>query len=177
MIPGLPGAQDVVGVFTQEFKQVFRNARPLKISPKPTNKAMEHPLETGASTVDHVITNPVKVELSLLFNARTCKTDYAEIAQLSQNRTLLIVQCRATQFNNMFIESMPHTEDADIFGTFTMALVLSQAFFVTPQFGTVRNPTNTNTQARGNVQGNDATPEQKQTAGAGFLDYLSGESQ
>lgn len=169
------GALDIVGVYTQDFKQVFSKARPVKIIVKPPNKVMEHPTETGSTVTDDVVTLPKKIELSLILTSGTYKTAYEEIAQLSNQRTLLTVQCRAGVFKNMIIEDYSHQEDSDLYDALTLGLKLSEVLFFTPQYAVVpRNPANNSTQGRGNVQTSPATADQESSVFKKGLDYFKG---
>lgn len=167
--------QDVVGVFTSDFRQVFKDARPIKATIKEANKVMEHPLETGASTADHVITLLVNIELSLIFKPGVFKSAYDEVKQLSKNRTTLTVQTRTDVYKNMIIENMPHTEDAEMMDTISMALTLTEFQLVTAQYGPAL-PANRNTQARGNVQTTEATEKQGGSVLGQGGRYLQGKS-
>jgi hypothetical protein len=72
---------DLVGIFTQDFNQVFIRARPIKASVKEGAKSMEHPLETGATTTDHRIILPVEIELSMIMQAVDYRDTYEDIKQ------------------------------------------------------------------------------------------------
>lgn len=168
---------DVVGVFTPDFRQVFSTARPIKAQITETNKVMQHPVETGATITDHVVTEPVAIELSLIFSTFFYKAAYEEIKQLSIKRTLLTVQTRVAAYTNMIISGMPHQEDAEMYDTITMGLKLQEVLFATPQFGVVpRNASNTGTQARGGVQTTEATPRQSSAALDAYRQFNSGKS-
>lgn len=172
-------AVDVVGVFTSDLVQVFRSGRPLKAQVKETNKIMQHPVETGATITDHVITEPVQIELSLIFASENYKSAYEQVKQLSLNRTLLTVQTRATVYKNMIIAEMPHQEDAELYDALTMALKLQEVIFANTIIQGIipRDPTNSATQNRGNVQTTPATPSQTGSVGAGIVDYVTGKFQ
>lgn len=144
---------DVTGVFTQDFRQVFTNARPVKATVKPSAKLMEHPLETGATITDHRVILPVEIELSLILKSNFYSNAYQEIKQLYDQATLLIVQTRGGVFNNQLIESLPFEENPETYDVLTVALKLKQVQFVTPQYGVVpRNKNQSSTVQRGGQQ-------------------------
>lgn len=130
-------AQDVVAVLAADFSQVFPNARALKVSIGRASKAMEHPLETGATVIDHRIILPVTAELSMVLSSADYRAVYQQIGDLFRRGELLTVQTRVESFTSMLIEKMPHEESGDIFDGVTVALALKEAKFVTPTFSTL----------------------------------------
>jgi len=141
---------DNVAVFSQEYVQLFRDARPIKAVIKESSKLMEHPIENGAVVTDHRIVLPIEIQLSMILTPDTYRQTYDEIRQLYAEGTLLIVQTRSGVYINQLIQDMPHEEDPTIFDTITLALSLKQVQMVTAQYTTLpRSPKNTNTVDRG----------------------------
>jgi hypothetical protein len=161
-----------VGVFTQDFTQIFTNAKAIKAVVKEQSKTMEHPVETGIVITDHRIILPVEIDLSLILTSETYQDVYKSIKQYYLNATLLVVQTRSDTYQNQIISSMPHEEDPTQFDVLLMALNLKQVQFVTPQYGVVpKKAKNSTTQARGVQQGTVAKPVQ-QTAAKSALDFI-----
>jgi len=152
--------QDVVAVLNSSFVQVFEKARILKAGIGPTSKAMEHPLETGATVTDHRIILPVTVELSMLLTSEDYPAVYLQVSDLFKKGELLIVQTRVSSFPDMLIEKMPHEETGDIFDGVALAVSLKQAQFVQPQFSTlkVKQPRDSTTVKRGQQQPKETPP-------------------
>lgn len=157
------GARDVVAVLAADFSQVFERARAIKATIKRESKAMEHPLETGATITDHRIVLPVLIELSLLLTSADYRTVYQQVRELFKRGELLTVQTRVDSFPSMLIEKMPHEETADIFDGVTLALSLKEAQFVQPQFSTLKTakPKDTNTVKKGQQQPTETPPARK----------------
>jgi hypothetical protein len=153
-------AQDVIAVLNSDFAQVFGKARAIKVSIGPGSKAMEHPLETGATVTDHRILLPVTAEMSLLLTSADYPAVYQQVSDLFKRGELLTVQTRVGSFASMLIEKMPHEETGEIMDGVALALSLKEAQFVQPQFSTlkVRQPRDSNTVKRGQQQP-VATPE------------------
>ncbi len=167
-------ATDIVAVYTQDYTQVFRDARAIKAVVKETSKVMEHPIETGAIVTDHRIVLPVEIDLNLILIPATYRDVYYEIRDLYLQGTLLIVQTRSGIYENQLINSMPHEEDPSIYDTITIALSLKQVQMVTAQFTTQpRSPKNTSTVARGNQQGKPANSNQASIAEDAFTNVKS----
>lgn len=143
-------ARDVVAVYTQDFNQVFAQARPLKVVVKEEAKVMEHPVENGTIITDHRIILPVEIELSMLIRNADYPDVYQAIRQFYLNATLLVVQTKVGIYDNQMIASMPHEEDPEHFDTITLALKFKQVQFVTPVYGVVpKRPAHSNTSALG----------------------------
>lgn len=145
---------DVVAVLASDFTQVFERARAIKLTMGVGSKAMEHPLETGATITDHRIILPATAELSLLLASEDYRDTYQQIRDLFKRGELLTVQTRVDSFPSMLIEKMPHEETADMFDGVAVALSLKEALFVQPQFSTfkVRQPRDSTTTPRGQQQ-------------------------
>lgn len=166
----LPSAAiDYVAVFTQDFTQIFKQARTIKAVVKETAKVMEHPVETGAIITDHRIILPVEIELSMILQAADYADVYKSIRQYYLNSTLLVVQTKSGIYENQLIASMPHQEDPEQYDALSLALSLKQVQFVTAQYGVVpKNPNNSTTVSRGTQQSNPATTSQTTAAQDAF---------
>jgi hypothetical protein len=166
--------QDAVAVYDQGFNQVFPKARALKATIKPDKKAMEHPLENGATTTDHVVILPVEIELSMMLVKEDYRDTYNNIIQYYTNSTLLIVQTKASTYFNQFIVSPPHEEATDQFNQIAIAIKLKEVLFFTSQNKVVPvNPSNNSTVNRGNIQPQNV-PAQKGSSVARDITKLFG---
>lgn len=165
------GAQDVVAVLGADFNQVFQKARAIKATIMRASKAMEHPLETGATITDHRIVLPVNIELSLVLASEDYKTVYQQVRDLFTKGSLLTVQTRVDSFPSMLIEKMPHDETPEMYSGVALALSLKEAQFVQPQFTTlkVRQSKDSSTTARGQQQPTDSPPARKASVLSGFF--------
>lgn len=164
---------DKVAVYSQEYDQVFRNARPIKAVVKEASKLMEHPIEDGAVVTDHRVVLPVEIQLSMILTPATYKDTYDEVKQLYLNGTLLIVQTRSGTYQNQLIQEMPHEEDTTIANTITLALSLKEVIMVTAQYTTTpQKAKNSNTVDRGTQ--NTTTASGPQTSiGYGLLQKMA----
>src|ERR1700753_3688548 len=106
---------DTTAVYTQNFVQVFKNGRPIRASVKPSAKLMEHPLETGETIIDHRVVFPTEIELTLILLREDYYNTYQIIKQLYDAGTLLIVQTKASTYQNQVIYELPHEETPDMF--------------------------------------------------------------
>ena len=157
---------DQVAIFGQDYQQLFQNARALKATVKEEAKLMEHPVESGATIVDHRIILPVEIELALILTADDYQNTYNQIRDYYYNGTLLTIQTKSGIYQNQLIQSMPHEEDPSQYDVLTLILSTKQVIFVTAQYGTTpKNAANTNTVDRGTQQG--ATANSVQTGSIG----------
>lgn len=150
---------DVIGVYLQDFTQIFSRARPLRATVRQTAKVMEHPLETGGVVADHRIINPIEIEFSDVMQAADYKNTYAEIEKYFDNATLLLVQTRTRVYANQLLAELSHDETAEMFDAIPIGLRFKEIIQFTNQSGLfVRDPTKGNTQQRGQQQGNSVIP-------------------
>lgn len=162
-------SSDAVSILNQTtFDQLFADARPIKVTVSPTAKLMEHPLETGATIIDHRIINPIEIELSLLVTSRSQLHDYrsvyAQLRQAFDAGDLVTVQTKAASYPNMVIYEIPHQEDADMFDAFSIALKLKEAKYVEARYATLKvgdvsKAQNSSTVARGEQQTTESTTD------------------
>ena len=147
---------DVVGVYTQDYLQVFPSARPLKASIRNISKVMEHPVETGETIVDHQIFLPIEIELPLIIQSFFYREVYQQIKQLYLNNTLLTVQTFADTYTNQLIQELPHEESPDFYNTLIITLRTKEVQFaqalVTETISKPKDKNNSPTKDIGNQQ-------------------------
>lgn len=107
-------SQDVTGVFDESFNQYFKDARTMKVSVTKDKKVMEHPVEDGSTISDHVIFNPIEIELVIFTRAGLEKQVYAQIDTLFKSNKLVTIQTRVDSYKNMLMQGMPHEETTDM---------------------------------------------------------------
>lgn len=130
-------AQDVIAVLTQDFSQVFVDARAIKLSIDQSSKVMTHPVEDGSTVTDHRVVEPVGAELSVICSSGDYPSVYQQIRELFKQGTLLIVQTRVDSYSNMLIEKIPHEETSDVFDGIAMSITLREVKFVTAQYSSL----------------------------------------
>jgi hypothetical protein len=170
-------AFDNVAVFTQEFEQLFKDARSVKATIKEQSKVMEHPLENGAVITDHRIVLPVEIELSLILKPSSYQDTYKAIRSYYLNGTLLVIQTRTGIYENQIIQAIPHEETPEQYDAVALNLSLREALFVTPDGNIAPEaPQDTTTVDRGQQGISNANATQIALAIAIFQSYgnLSG---
>lgn len=145
--------EDVVGIFDEGGTQMFVTARSMRLQTSRSSKTMQHPLETGATVVDHRITLPTEATLMLVLQAEDYRTGYSELSAAFNAGTLFTVQCKADSFASMYISDLPHEESPDQFDAITILLKLTEAQFFKSQAQATnakpRNSKSSNTAKRG----------------------------
>lgn len=131
-------AVDVVALLrATSYEQVAAKARAMKATVKEAAKAMDHPLESGATITDHRIILPVEVELSVILASADYRAVYQQIRALFQSSELLIVQTATASYADMMIIDMPHDETPDMVGAVAIALRLKEVKTVKAAYGTL----------------------------------------
>lgn len=166
-------AVDIVAVLNSTtLAQVFPLARPTKGTIKEESKAMEHPLETGAQTVDHRILLPIEIEFPLVLRGDGYRQIYRELKDIYLRGDLLTVQTRVDSYPSMLMISMPHEEASDMQDGVSLILQLREVKIVTAVF-TNRNvvkaaPKNSSTVKRGEQRPTETAPAKKQSVAASW---------
>lgn len=154
---------DVVGIYDDNFTQLFETARTIKASIKEDSKLMEHPVETGATITDFSIILPVEIELSLIAaGVDVYRAVYGQIRRAFTARTILTVQTWTGLYQNMLIQAMPHEEDPALSDAIAIGLKLKEVQIIEAQYTQlsarqVRRPANASTVNRGQQQPQQAT--------------------
>lgn len=162
-------AADRVGIYDQSYTQLFRQARPIKVTVKETAKVMEHPIETGATITDHRVIEPVEIEMSLVIATEDFQDVYRSIRQYFLNGTLLVIQTKSGTYDNQLIAAMPHEEDNTMYDGITLAISFKQALFVTPQYRVnPRSPRHSTRVNRGTQQGTPSSVVKSSAAALSF---------
>lgn len=161
-LTGPTRSEDVVAI-RAGFAPLFNAARPMAASVYEAADLMEHPLETGAVITDHIVHQPVEIELPVVcVGAAAYRATHAAVrgAYLSGQR--LTVTTRTGSYPDMVIADMPHEETAQQFDAISIRIRLREARFVTPQSqlapAQVKTPAQASTVNRGTQQTTASKP-------------------
>ena len=153
---------DVVAIIEADTGlQLFEGARPLKATISESAKLLTHPLEDGSNIVDHRIILPIGISLSLVLNAETYRSTYADIRQSFRESTRLTIQTKTDIYQNMYMQDIPHEEDPRLFDTITLIITLIESQLARTQIQllpltSVINPVDSSTSDRGEQTTTDA---------------------
>ncbi len=164
-------ATDVIGIFDQDFNQVFSNARPLSANVSRPSKSFEHPVEDGQTIVDDKVVLPVEIQFPVILRPENFKSVYNQLSQAFINSDFFIIQTKAGTFTNQYLTAIPHEESSYVYNTLALALSFKEAQIQRAVFGalplvSVENPQDASTQERGEQN------ESQQSLGAAGLDFL-----
>lgn len=153
---------DVVGVYDDTGTQIFKKARPINGSIKSDSKLMEHPLENGASVIDHKILNPIEIELKFIVSGRDFQDVYEEIRQVYESSDILTITTKASIYESQIVKSMPHVEVSEIYNGIELTFTTLQARFITPESEEATSspgrPADSKTKDRSKIQPINSTP-------------------
>lgn len=170
---------DVTGVFDAEGNQVFELASAIKATVNPQKKVMEHPVEDGTTVSDHVVIQPIEIELSLLITGENFADTYQEIYSLYTDSEVLTVQTKTGNYSNQIIQSIAHDESPDMATGITMAMKLKEVKFVEAVFGklppeAVKHTKNQSTQDRGKQTGDKPASDKAKEQTTQAIDTFGG---
>lgn len=131
---------DVVGIFDSNGNQKFTQARSMRIQVTRTARTAQHPLETGASVVDHRIMLPIEAQLLVILQAKDYRNGYSQLQSSFNAGEILNVHCKAGVFNNMCIADMPHEETPDMIDIIQVAVKLVETQFFRSQAQAISKP-------------------------------------
>lgn len=150
-------AADEVFIMEQgSFMPSFPYARPLRLKVMDRAKVMKHPLEDGSTITDHIVIDPVRIEIPMIF-IRDYRDTHSQMRQAFQEGRLFTVQTKADTYESMVISDFPHEEDTDYWDVLVCNLRLSEARMITPEYGEMSqekaaNSSDASTQNRGAQQ-------------------------
>jgi|SRR5579859_3184495 len=147
-------AVDVIAVLDMTtLKQVFADARPLRVSPNEGGDVMHHPLEDGSQIADHFVLRPTEITYPAVIT-KNVRQVVDEIRRIGKAGTLLVVQTRGGEYKNMVMFDWPREETAELYNGTTITLKFRFAKFIKPQQGgpVPRAAKHAKTTKRGQVQ-------------------------
>lgn len=126
---------DVVAIRDANSKQVLTGADLLRGTVLDIAKLMEHPLETGAEIADHIVFQPVEIDLPMLIRGVQATQVFSELRQLYLAGTILTVQTRMRSYPDMVLLEIPHEENPEVSDAVWVNVKFREAKFVTAVYG------------------------------------------
>lgn len=125
---------ELYGIYDDEYNLVFPDAVITTASITEEADLMTHPLEDGASIVDHRVIKPVQIQISMTLNPDTYQDTYKLVKQAFMGNDVFTINTKAGIYNNMALAGIPHEESPAQFDTIVLALKFIEAKFVETQF-------------------------------------------
>lgn len=126
---------DVVAILDNASNQILATARPLRATVFDISKIMEHPLETGSVIADHLVRDPVEIDLPLVITGSEAAQVFAELRQHYLAGDLLTVLTRMGSYTSMVLIEIPHDEVPEAADSVTVGVKFREARFITPAKG------------------------------------------
>jgi hypothetical protein len=150
--------QPQVRIFDSSGQQIIPEAKIMSYDDKPEAQIFQHPMEDGASFMDHRVANPNEVNISLIFEKDFYRSAYSAIRDIYNSGTLVTIQSRTTRETNMALVSLPQEQSAEQYDAVPVHLTFRQMTFVVPAQGTMtpqntQNPADSNTTQQGQKSG------------------------
>lgn len=171
-----PGSnKDVIAVYNDAFEQIIADARPIKCTIKEPSAMFTHPIETGETITDHRVMLPTEIDLVFVTQRGLERAVYTAIKQLYLQAKKLTVQTRVATYGNLYIQDMPHSEDAEMWDAIKISVRLKEAQFVSPQYSTlppakVKDKKDSTTVKRGTQTAKAPTEAQKEKGSSILFD-------
>lgn len=153
-------AADVVGVFDNDFNQLFTDARTISVQVKERIKLMKHPVELGSQITDHRVIEPIEISMMMILTPDTYVDTYEQIRALKSTNDTVQIQTKAALYPSMMLGDLPHKEDPEHFDTITVQLKFEEVRFVQVQTSDLPSSTVNS----GNKNAHTTTPTNASTA-------------
>lgn len=167
-------AVDVIAILdSQSGRQLFELARPMAATVFEVASLMEHPLENGAKIADHIVFEPIEIEMPLVLTGDQLRPVFSTLRQTFRAGTILTVQTRTDNYSNMVLMEVPHDETAEMSDGVTIGVRFREAMFVQAAYGglapkQVKRPSKASTVQKGNQQTQPASGPATAQAGAEY---------
>lgn len=157
--------QRYVAILDQNYNQILDRVQIVDVKVKQDKLSMQHTIETGSIITDYTIIRPVEIDVSIIINTLDYQDIYFQIYGYYTNSTLLSIQTKTAIYDNQFIVSMPHVENAEMYNAIAMVLRFQQAQIVQAQTNvTPKYASNSDTVNRGEQQSTSANTQQTSNA-------------
>lgn len=148
----------VTSILDENGDQIFETVGILGLSAASSVAYPQHTLENGVAMSDHVIRLQDRVSLRCVLNPDDYIEVYQQIKKLFRENTAFIIQTKTDTYSNLYIENLPHEEDAK--NTVSLNLDFVEQMFQSPVVDTlpeseVENPADSDTKQAGNKQAQD----------------------
>ncbi|MHC5308189.1 phage baseplate protein [Bartonella sp. LJL80] len=159
---GPSSAADRVFIMESDgYGQCFPDARPLTLKVNDQARMAQHPLEDGSTITDHLVIDPISIEIAMIF-IHGFRDTHAQIKAAYEEGRLLTIQTKTHTYPNMVITALPHDETTDYWDVILVNLKLEEARFITPEQGMlgvsdVVNSSDASTLNRGSQQSSPST--------------------
>lgn len=129
------------------------------VSTNRTASTPTHPLETGASVMDHRIIEPTEVTLRIIATKNNYRNIYSSIQSYDRNSKLVKIHTRTRVNRNMAIVAYPDEQDPELYDALSLEITFREMLFVTPSQGTMTEENTRNKADANTVQQGQKSPQ------------------
>ncbi len=148
--------QDVVGVFSDggDLAPLFEGAHVMRALVNEDAKVMDHPMESGAVSSDHIVFLPTEIDLHVILAPEDYADTYQQIKAKWKAAETVSVQTKTDTYASMLITRIPHDEESEMANTVAMGIKLRQVIIIKAQYAQlppaqVQKPANSSTTKTG----------------------------
>lgn len=158
------------------FGFLFMSAHPMRVDVSDESKATKFTVETGETRSDHVVKQPVEINISFMLVDLFARNQFENIRNAKEKNTLVTIQTKMSTYTRFLIESISHSESADIAQGAVVNVRFTEWREVTPQYGelqqeSVSQKSQSSTVERGKQAGKETTPQQKGSVASKMSDW------
>lgn len=122
--------ETVTAVYDSKFNPMFATATSMRVQMTEDAKVMTHPLENGSQITDHIVINPIKLDLVMILPVDEYKNVYQAIRTAFRTGKLFTVVTKTGTYPSMLLSGIPHEENPDMMNRVAMNLQFDEAKFV-----------------------------------------------
>lgn len=164
----------VTAILDSGGNQIFETVGILGVTAASSVAYPQHTLENGVNITDHRIRLQDRVTLSCVLDPDDYIEVYRRVKKAFNESAAFIIQTKVETYTNLYIENLPHDEDAK--NTVTLNLEFLEQRFQFPSADSlpeseVANAADSDTRNAGNKQGQDASQQEATTV---LNDWLGG---
>lgn len=115
-----------IQILNESGEIILKNAVNIGVSVSPSKTFAKHTLENKTVIVDDQFDNPTTLTLKVILKADDYINTYKDIKQRYSNVELFIIQTKVDTYKNMYLESIPHEENPQMFNTIAMNLAFTE---------------------------------------------------
>jgi len=117
---GPTSAADRVFIMESDgISQCFPYARPLNLKVNDQARMPQHTLEDGSTITDHLVIDPISIEIQMIF-IKDFRDTHAEMRAAYEEGRLLTIQTKTHTYPNMVITALPHAIQPNLVGVRTI---------------------------------------------------------
>lgn len=158
------------------FGFLFISAHPMRVDVVDESVATKFTVENGETRSDHVVKKPIEINIQFMLVDLFARNQFENIRSAKEANTLVTIQTKMSTYTRFLIESITHTESANIAQGAVVDVRFTEWREVAPEYGelqqqSVSQKSQSSTVERGKQAGKEAVPQQKSSLAARMSDW------